>query len=775
MNKMLLRFGDSDPGMVPTARQPSGGREIHPAAVATAILRHKGVLVISVLVALTLGILHVLTTPSLYLASSEVMIGDEIPGVGDGLNNRGGFAQNDVMLESAQRVLKSQKLALAVVEELDLHERASFMSPEQSAASQAVRFLRNPMAGLFPGGTTEENGVSPEVRDTQLRMSAADTLSADVEVRRHGRSSVFSISYSSTDPETAAAVVNAYGRAIVSDQMIGNVEASARVLDWLQDRLFVIQENATTAALEAEEFRAINGLLAISGEPITIQTISQLNSDLAAASVQLARTRALNSVYGELRELDAVQFVQAGGPGARISDDEFSAGQQRLLSLLRRAEQVERQYGPDHVEVVQLHDLIEMEGISLKREMRTMHETSLNAARALEAEVEMLRDSIAEAAEENLQMATARVELRGLERQAEIFEALNETYLLRLKDLEQTQTFPVTNVRVLSVADVPAAPFAPRKSVIMGLMLVLGAVTGSGVALFRERSNKFIRTKEELRDATGQPFLGHLPMMTQSEMEGPHAMMHDSRRPKLMADKRETFKYRFTSVTLPRSHFTETLRNIRVAYDASADGVPGYVLGVVSVRPGEGKSTVASNLAALVASGGRSVLLVDADLRTSGLSVRLRKSMGVGLREVLMGRAAWKGAIRQEATTGLHFLPSTFPQDDPVAGDMAGSSEFRELIREASKAYSLTILDLSPLGPVSDARALLPTLNGLIMVVEWNKMTRELMHEVLMRDPMLYEKILGVVYNKTNMDEVKEYDSSYPTEQYGYGHTEQKI
>jgi hypothetical protein len=72
---------------------------------------------------------------------------------------------------------------------------------------------------------------------------------------------------------------------------------------------------------------------------------------------------------------------------------------------------------------VQLHDLIEMEGISLKREMRTLHETSLNAARALEAEVEMLRDSIAEAAEENLQMATARVELRALERQAEIYRS----------------------------------------------------------------------------------------------------------------------------------------------------------------------------------------------------------------------------------------------------------------------------------------------------------------------------------------------------------------
>ncbi|MFN3661298.1 GNVR domain-containing protein [Yoonia sp.] len=775
MNKMLVRFGDSDPGMTPSTNRPVYGREIHVSTIMTAMRNHKLVLGLAVLAALGVGFVYLQTTPALYRASAEVMIGEEIPGVGDA-QNRGGLAQNDILLESAQRVLTSQQIALAVVDDLDLHNNASFMQPPQPLLREAVQGLRGLIGAVLPGSAPPGvEDVSFEELDRLERMSAADALTGDIEVRREGRSSVFTIRYASADPALAAAVVNAYGRAIVSDQMIGNVAASARVLDWLQERLSIIQDNAMTAALEAEEFRAASGLLAIAGESITAQTIAQLNNDLGAATVQLARLRAQNSVYAELRALDPAAFVQAGAPAVGIPDAGFTAGQQRLQGLVRRAEQIESQYGPDHAEVVQLRAQIETEGRSLQRELQTLHETSLYAARALETEAGMLRESIAEAATENLRLAQAQVELRALERQAEVFDALNETYLLRLKDLEQTQTFPVTNVRVLSVADIPENPFAPRKSLVLAFMMILGMMAGTAIALIRDGAEKFIRTKEDLRNTTGKPFLGYLPLLSPAEMVGTAIPMNRERRLDIATDKRETFRFPFPAMRFPLSHFTETLRNIRVHSDTAANNKPGYVLGVVSVRASEGKSTVAANLAALIASGGRSVLLIDADLRTSGLSKMMHKVMGIGLREVLLGREKWQAAVRQEASTGLHLLPSTFPSSDPIAGDLAGSPEFRDVIREASKSYSFTVVDLSPLGPVSDARALLPVIDGLVMVVEWNKMTRELLEEVLSRDPILYDKLLGVAFNKTSMESITRYGSIEEQERYGYGNDEIKV
>lgn len=762
---MVMRFDDSDPGMMPAQRQQKSGPEFDISAAFAAVWQHKGIMLAALLAALVVGVLYIMYTPKSYRATIQVMIVEEVAGTTGSFSRPSALGQNEVMLESAQKVLESQNLALAVVQDLGLHEVASFMSPDQSLPAQAVQILRGAVATLLPDRTVRDSEVVAEDADLQTQMAAADALRQGVVVRREGRSSAFSIRYDSTDPELAAAVVNAYGRAFVSDQLIGNVDATARVLDWLQDRLLIIQDNSTDATLKVEEFRARNGLLTVSGETITVQTISQLSTDLAAALVQLARTRAQSSVYAELRELDPVRFVETGAASARGPDGEFSVSEQRILTLLQRKEEVERQHGPDHVEATQLQARIETEGLALQREMQRMYETSLNAVHTLEIEVSMLRGSIAEISAENLQLAKARVDLQGLERQAEIFDALNQTYLLRLKDLEQTQTFPVTNVRVLSVAKVPEDQITPKKPLVLGLMLVLGLVVGGVLSIMRSSKQRFIRTREDLHEVSGRPFFGYLPLMTGNELELSAIPLP----PKTGAQgdgPREMFEYRFTALSSPRSQFTETLRNIRVACETSAQDKPGYVLGVASVRPNEGKTTVAANLAALVAASGRSVLLVDGDIRKSGLSLSLGQSMGVGLREVLLGRAVWQDALRCEATTELHVLPSTFATDDPVAGEIAAAPAFRNVLNDARQHYDLTIIDLAPLGPVSDARALQPVLDGVVIVLEWGKMNKDLLRTTLSADPVLYQKILGMVLNKTNMKMLERYTQIDPHEGY---------
>ncbi|MFN4063504.1 MAG: hypothetical protein ACK4JA_04855, partial [Parazoarcus communis] len=82
--------------------------------------------------ALLLGLLHVLTAPRVYMASTQVMIGDDVAGVGNGFNRPASMTQSEVTLESALRVLQSQTLALAVVDKLRLHENETFMSPPRS-------------------------------------------------------------------------------------------------------------------------------------------------------------------------------------------------------------------------------------------------------------------------------------------------------------------------------------------------------------------------------------------------------------------------------------------------------------------------------------------------------------------------------------------------------------------------------------------------------------------------------------------------------------------
>lgn len=759
MNRMVMRFDDSDPGLTPQ-RHPRRAPEVDITAAISAMWRHKALMLFSILTALALGVVYIVITPSTYRAAVQVMIVDEITVAADGRPST--LGQNEVMLESAQKLLESQALALTVVQDLDLHEVEAFTSPAQSPIAQGVQHVRGMIADLIPAGQEPQASGPPDDRAQQI--AAADALRQAIVVRREGRSSAFSIRYESTDPALAAAVVNAYGAAFFSDQLIGNVDASARVLDWLRDRLLVIQENSTEAMLRVEDFRARHGLLTVAGDPLTVQTISQLTTDLSAALVELARTRALSSVYAELREMEPIQFVESGAASAHIPDGEFSVSEQRILTLLQRLNEVERQNGPDHIEAVQLRTRIEAEGAALQREMQRMHERSLNAVRTLETQVSNLRASIAEISAENLELSQARVQLQGFERQAEIFDTLNQTYLQRLKDLEQTQTFPVTNVRVLSEAEVPKAQVAPRKAVVLALMLVLGGFVGAVLSILRARKQSVIRTQEDVQDVSMRPFFGYLPVVAGEDT--PEAgtdvhRLHDTGQ----GAGQETFDYAFTALASPRSQYTETLRNVRVACETAAKDRPGYVLGVASIRPGEGKSSVAANLAALAAASGRSVLLVDGDLRTSGLSRRLGLS-GIGLREVLMERADWRQALRREAGTGLKVLPSSFAPDDPSAGDIAASPAFRNVLNDARQHFDLMIIDLAPLGPVSDARALQPVMDGMVAVLEWGTIHKDHFRSTLSANPGLSQKLLGTVLNKTNMKTLKRYTKFDPHEGY---------
>jgi len=760
VNRMLMRFDDSDPGLPPSSR-PRRAPEVDLTAVLSAMWRHKALMVFTILAALALGVVYIVITPNTYRAAVQVMIVDEITVAADGRPST--LGQNEVMLESAQKLLESQALALTVVQDLNLHEVDAFIAPAQSPIAQGVQQVRGMIAGLIPSGQEPQASAPPDERAKQI--AAADALRQAIVVRREGRSSAFSIRYDSTDPALAAAVVNAYGAAFFSDQLIGNVDASARVLDWLRDRLLIIQENSTEAMLRVEEFRARHGLLTVAGDPLTVQTISQLTTDLAAAIVELARTRALSSVYAELREMEPIQFVESGVASAHIPDGEFSVSEQRILTLLQRLNEVERQNGPDHIEAVQLRARIEAEGAALRREMQRMHDRSLNTVRTLETQVSNLRDSIAEISAENLELSQARVELQGFERQAEIFDTLNETYLERLRDLEQTQTFPVTNVRVLSEAEVPKAQIAPRKAVVLALMLVLGAFVGAFLSILRARKHSVIRTQDDVQDVSMRPFFGYLPLMAEDAV--PEAETEMLPPPETgQGDRQESFDYAFAALASPRSQYTETLRNVRVACETAAKDRPGYVLGVASIRPGEGKSSVAANLAALAAASGRSVLLVDGDLRTSGLSRRLGLLSEVGLREVLHEGTDWRQALRRETGTGLTVLPSSFAPDDPSAGDIAASPAFRNILNDARQHFDLMIIDLAPLGPVSDARALQPVMDGMVAVLEWGAIHKDHFRNTLSANPGLSQKLLGTVLNKTDMKKLKRYTKFDPHEGY---------
>src|SRR3546814_125090 len=241
------------------------------------------------------------------------------------------------------------------------------------------------------------------------------------------------------------------------------------------------------------------------------------------------------------------------------------------------------------------------------------------------------------------------VHLQELEQKAAALKTLYESYLRRFEQAAQQQSFPIAKARVISEAGVPSAPSSPRKTLTMALSVVLGLMAGGAVAGMLELRERFFRTGEDVQQKLGMRFLGYLPRIG-GNMAEPSSVPPESEVAQQPATDGEPVSFRRMmriAVESPRSSFTETLRNARLACDIVLQGRKCRVIGIVSSLPGEGKSTVAANFAGLLAASGLRTLVIDADLRNPGRSRKLATEPETGLGEGVVQETETEGRRRR--------------------------------------------------------------------------------------------------------------------------------
>lgn len=173
------------------------------------------------------------------------------------------------------------------------------------------------------------------------------------------------------------------------------------------------------------------------------------------------------------------------------------------------------------------------------------------------------------------------------------------------------------------------------------------------------------------------------------------------------------------------------------------------VLGVTSSQPSEGKSAVAANLAYAFAELNASVLLIDADMRKPSIHEKLGAQMVPGLSDVLTGKENLNGVIvcygSTKDNTKFDLLTSGAESDHPI--ELLTSRRFRSLLEVVSKAYDYVIVDLPPVGPVSDAVTVAKNMDGIVMVVRENICPRSVLVECVEQLRYAKANIVGFVMN----------------------------
>lgn len=725
------------------------------AALAT-IRRQWRIVLATIAIAGTIGLAYAATAVPIYSATATLLIDRNNSQVVEQLSTIGGVIEDEASILSQVEVLQSETIGLAVVDNLNLAENQEFRATRASLLSSMLGTIRS-LVNVSQWFSPAKEAV---VDDGTLKRALSDRLLQGLSVKRIGRTYALELTYNSTSPALAAQIVNAVAAAYLVDKLNSKYEATKRASDWLSDRIAELRQRALDTDLAVQKFRAEHNLIETGNNGLlSDQQLAELNSAQILAQSETARARARVQRIEHILATDDVDAVVTDILDSSVANDL----RKKYLESSKIEAEITGRLGKNHVQAVRLRNEMQEYRRLMFQEVSRIAQSYKSDLEVAEARERTLEASVAKATTVSNSASQTQVQLRELQREAETYKNMYQTFLQRYQEAMQQQSFPVTEARVISKAIPPKIPSKPNKPMLLALFMIMGAAAGGGIAMFREFRDRFFRTGEQVRDVLGLEFLGNTPLIPNKPVEeilpkaqesGPTAT-----RPSSVA------RY---AVDHPLSSFAETLRSTRLALDLGIPAKSGArVVGVVSALPSEGKSTISINLAQLLAGQGARVLLLDADIRNPGATRALGRHAGEGLLEVLLEGRNVRDVLLHDEKTGLAFLPTVVKQRVPHSSELLTSPQMHKLLAEASGVFDYIIVDLPPLGPVVDARAMASRIDGFVFVTEWGKTARRAVRNTIENEVHIRKKCLGVILNKVDTEKLKLY-RAYGSSEYYY-------
>jgi succinoglycan biosynthesis transport protein ExoP len=712
------------------AKELTGSRNSKPEAeslslgeIASFLQRFRVLIATSVAIFIALAALYAFTAEREYTASAKIIIDSPTGqffkrdlGLGDEL-----FTPD--FYESQVELILSDNVAARVVSDLSLDTDPQFNG---TAEPGAIRKGINAVKSLWQ----DQSYVStPEER----KRIAVAVLIGKLAVRRVGSTRVLEISAQLPDKEQAAVLANAVANAYVKDQARARIEAAALGGQWLQEQTTELRRQVELADRAVQDFKQKNNIVGTGGTRLlNEQQLAEINTQLVDAQSQTAQAKArLDRIQTILGSSDVADATVAD----LIKNPVFTNLRQRYLDAVGRKNSVSSRYGQNHQVVLRLQEEIHELQRSIDDELRQTAETTKSDYEIAKTREETLRAGLERLVGNAGETGHLQVTLRQLESVANTYRATYESFLQRYTGSVQQQSFPMTEVRVITPATPPFEPSHPKTKLLLLAGAAVGLTFGLALAILKNGLDEGIRSATDVSRKLFADCLGIVPRFDKrvaSEMSAAARLQH--------------------VLISPFAAFSEGLREVKTSLDIVQIARPTQTIGVVSMVPEEGKSTITSNLALLFSAAGKRTLLIDADLRKSTLSA-LTDQNRPGLVETLMRKYTLsqvavnlRGSYCDLVTTGAGQLV-------PNSGDLLSSEAMKALIDEARQTYDIILLDLPPLKAMVDGRAIAPLLDGVVVVVEWGKTPANLVQEGVASLEAAHAQVLGVVLNKADPKE----------------------
>ena len=593
------------------------------------------------------------------------------------LDAAGRGASDSEYIATETQKLQTDDLALAVIRTLHLDK-----NPELAGSAAAQ---------------TQASDPNPE-QLTPAEEAALHSFSSSLSVRRDPSSRLVAVGFASHTPKLSADVVNVVMKMFVDRSFESRHEAISQSSGWLARELDDIREKMQDSNRAVEEFQRANGIpdLDPASNSYAVET-TDLNKQLADAQSQRIQ---LEAFLRHANDPDSLPQVR--------SNPVIQALVQKQAEANAELAQAQVIYGANHPNVRKLQNQSTELGRAIKGQLAGVVLELRTNYRAAQAREQLLANAL-KGATQNLSTLS---QYNALKKQAQADRELYNTLYAKIKEAAISAASKSSNMHVVNQARILDHPTRPHRLFNILAGLLVGLIGGVALAFIREGMEDRIHTVDDVRYWTGLNSVAVVPTMAGANDKKMLSSGGLKLLPPISESKtRESDLFLLERPNAPESEAVHALRTTLLL--CHKKGTLKVIL-VTSPLPGEGKTTLASNLAIALSACGRTCL-VDADLRRPSIGNNFQITPGKGLEHYLRGVAGFEEiAIEPLTTKNLVLIPTILPSDNAI--QMLTNGRMGELISRLRSSFDFVVLDTPPILPYADGRALAPIADGVVLV-----------------------------------------------------------
>lgn len=678
-----------------------------------------------------LAMVYVSSLPPIYRATTTIMLETQQINTVSIENVYGLDTSYWTYLNSQISVMESRKIARRVVEKLNLATHKD-LDPRQQKKIES-RFQFN-WRDWLPESLQAEKKQKAELTEEKIKQSLTHWLAGSLGIKLQKDNQLVEISFEAEDPELAARITVAVANAYITSGYEATLEVTQQAVGWLTERLVGLKETLDESEQKLISYRTREGLLDVDG----VQTLSARELDDLADKLSNTRRERL-SIGATYQQIKAIK-------SHRVQDYETipgfldNSGVQSAKSLADAAEEkvieLSNVYGKKHPKMIAARANYNKANANYLRLLKNVAKGIERQYNAIQSNEASLKGELNRSKGDMRAINKKSFKLRELEREVETNKQLYETFFTRFKETSETSGLQTALARIIDEATIPSVPVKPRKRLMVIIAAILGLGLGMVIVFLKEALNKTIRSAEDVENKLSISLLGILPLMKIKSKDKKQVIM--------------------AFVEDNKSSFAESIRTIRTGVVLSGLDSHEKVVVITSSVPGEGKTTLAVNLAMALGQNEK-VLLIDADLRKPSIARSCKIDSKEGLSTLVAESSTFEQCMHHFDEWGIDILPAGIIPPNPQ--ELLGSRRFGTVIQALSKKYDRIVIDTAPVQAVSDAQLISMHSNEVIYVVRADSTPYKLTANGIDKLKKINRNVIGVVLNQVNIEQASKYYS----------------